>query len=74
MSESCCAPETSCCEPVGTSSNCCDSSPVQNESVIASVLLFVGLIAAFIAGDYLLPSLLEGKVNENLLFFILFTF
>ena len=74
MSESCCVPETSCCEPTSNSSNCCESTLVQDESAMASMLLFIGLIAAFIAGDYLLPSLLEGKVNENLLFFITHTF
>ena len=64
MSESCCAPESSCCEPV----------VAKSDSANLSLLTFGGLITAFVLGDYLLPSILEGKVNENLLFFITHSF
>ena len=64
MSDSCCAPE----------SNCCEAADVRTESANKSLSIFVSLIAAFVLGDYLLPSMLEGKLNENLLFFITHSF
>ena len=64
MSDSCCAPE----------SNCCEAADVRTESANKSLTIFVSLIAAFVLGDYLLPSMLEGKLNENLLFFITHSF
>jgi len=64
---------TSCCEPAG-SSTCCETVEVKSDSAKKSILTLIGLIFAFALGDYILPSILEGKINENFLFFITHSF
>ena len=58
----------SCCEPVAQTSCCTpdvkSGSPAKSAAVIA---LFV---STFLFADYILPSLLEGTINDALLFFI----
>jgi uncharacterized membrane protein YraQ (UPF0718 family) len=59
-SSSCCAPaaEVNCCTP-----------EAKHENVYQSVFTIAAFIATFIFSDYVLPGLLEGKINDSLLFF-----
>lgn len=59
------------------SSDCCETNTVsccetvtRDESVASSITKIAGFLFTFLIADYLLPSNLEGKLNDSLLFFI----
>lgn len=71
QASSCCETDTTaCCESI---ESCCEPES-RDESPISSIAKILGLLATFVIADYVLPSLVEGKLNDALAFFITHSF